>query len=62
MVPCANLLLYRLAGPVEMIGGAPHGGVRKRLALGINQLARCQYLNLVVGPNMNIHEDQHRHR
>ena len=25
-------------------GGGAYGGVRKRLALGVNQLARCQYL------------------
>ena len=26
------------------VGGAPYGEVCKRLALGVNQLARCQYL------------------
>ena len=26
------------------VGGAPYGGVWERLALGFNQLARCQYL------------------
>ena len=34
------------------------GGVWQRLTLGVNQLARCQ-IPLVVGPNMNSHEDQH---
>ena len=32
------------------------------MALGINQLAIEMPIPLVVGPNMNIHEDQHRRR